>query len=58
MIVFTLRKPVGSYQAIFPKPHGVPRVDGRRVLSGIIHVLKPGLQWRNAPARCVGLKAC
>ena len=26
------------------------RVDDRRVLSGIIHVLKRGLQWRGAPA--------
>lgn len=34
----------------FPKPHGVPRVDDCRVLSGIIHVLKRGLQWRDAPA--------
>ena len=33
----------------FPRPHGVPRVDDRRVLSGIIHVLKRGLQWRDAP---------
>jgi len=34
----------------FPKAHGVPRVDDRRVLSGIIHVLRRGLQWRDAPA--------
>jgi putative transposase len=34
----------------FPLSHGVPRVDDRRVLSGIIHVLKRGLQWRDAPA--------
>ena len=34
----------------FPLPHGVPRVDDRRVISGIIHVLKRGLQWRDAPA--------
>jgi putative transposase len=33
----------------FPKPRGVPRVDDLRVLSGIIHVLKRGLQWRDAP---------
>ena len=33
----------------FPTPHGVPRVDDRRVVSGIIHVLKRGLQWRDAP---------
>ena len=24
---------------------GVPRVDDRRVLSGIIHVIKRGLRW-------------
>ena len=34
----------------FPLSHGVPRVDDRRVLSGIIHVLKRGLQWRDTPA--------
>ena len=34
----------------FPRSHGVPRVDDRRVVSGIIHVLKRGLQWRDAPA--------
>ena len=33
----------------FPKPHGVPRVDDLKVISGIIHVLKRGLQWRDAP---------
>ncbi len=33
----------------FPKPHGVPRVDDMRVISGIIHVLRRGLQWRDAP---------
>jgi len=33
----------------FPLSHGVPRVADRRVLSGIIHVLKRGLQWRDAP---------
>jgi len=37
-------------QLRIPKPHGVPRVDDRRALSSIIHVLKRGLQWRDAPA--------
>jgi transposase len=32
------------------KPRGVPRVDDRRVISGIIHVIKGGLRWRDAPA--------
>ncbi|WP_240475067.1 transposase [Terasakiella pusilla] len=34
----------------FPLSHGIPRVDDKRVISGIIHVLKGGLQWRDAPA--------
>jgi len=33
----------------FPLPHGVPRVDDRRVISGIIHVIRNGLRWRDAP---------
>lgn len=33
----------------FPLSHGVPRVDGRRVLSGIIYVIRHDLQWRDAP---------
>ena len=34
----------------FPLSHGVPRVDDRRVLSGIIYVIRHGLQWCDAPA--------
>ena len=33
----------------FPRPHGVPRVDDRCVVSGIIHVIRNGLRWRDAP---------
>jgi transposase len=33
----------------FPLPHGVPRVDDRKVVSGIIHVIRNGLRWRDAP---------
>ena len=29
---------------------GKPRVDGRRVISGILHVLKTGCRWRDVPA--------
>ncbi|MFC7555443.1 transposase [Pseudoroseomonas wenyumeiae] len=36
----------------FPLSHGAPRVDDRRVFSGIIHVIHNGLRWRNAPAGC------
>ena len=34
----------------FPLSHGVPRVDDRRIISGIIFVLRNGLRWRDAPA--------
>ena len=33
----------------FPLAHGVPRVDDRRVVSGIIYVIRNGLQWKDAP---------
>ncbi len=34
----------------FPLSHGVPRVDDRRVISGIIFVIRNGLRWCDAPA--------
>ncbi len=33
----------------FPLSHGVPRVDDRRVVSGIVYVIRNGLRWRDAP---------
>ena len=33
----------------FPRSRGVRRVDDCRVISGIIYVLKNGLQWKDAP---------
>ena len=33
----------------FPLSHWVPRVDDRRVISGIVHVLKSGGRWVDAP---------
>jgi putative transposase len=33
----------------FPLPHGIGRVDDRRVISGIIHVIRNGLRWCDAP---------
>lgn len=33
----------------FPRSHGKPRVDDRRVISGIIHVIRNGLRWWDAP---------
>ena len=38
-------------QPLLPNnPRGVPRVDDRRVISGIVHVIRNGLMWRDAPA--------
>ncbi|WP_415839963.1 transposase, partial [Paracoccus yeei] len=34
----------------FPKFRGRPRVDDRRVLSGIILIQRNGLMWKHAPA--------
>ena len=36
-------------ERFFPKSHGKPRVDDRRVLSGIIFINRNGLRWRDAP---------
>ncbi len=33
----------------FAKSHGKPRVDDRRVSSGIIFINRNGLRWRDAP---------
>ena len=43
-----------AWAAIEPHlPHGrpgKPRVDDRRVISGILHILKTGGRWRDVPA--------
>jgi len=36
-------------RTFFPKSHGKPRVNDRRVPSGIIFVNRNGLRWRDAP---------
>lgn len=40
---------MSKIEPFFPKSHGIARVDDRRVISGIIYVLKNGLQWKDAP---------
>ena len=32
----------------FPVQRGLRRVDDRRVISGIIYVIRHGLQWKDA----------
>ena len=40
---------MGRLRPYFPKSHGKPRVDDRRVLSGIVFVNRNGLRWCDAP---------
>jgi len=43
------KEQLARIEPYFPLSHGVPRVDDRKVISGIIHVLRNGLRWRDAP---------
>lgn len=36
-------------QPYFPKSHGKPRLDSRRVLSGIIFINRNELRWSDVP---------
>jgi transposase len=48
--VFLLsRKQLNKIKRHFPTPHGKPRVDDRRVISGIVYLIRHGLQWKDAP---------
>ena len=48
--VFSLSaKQLERIKPFFPRSHGIPRVDDRKVISGIIYVIKHGLQWQDAP---------
>ena len=33
----------------FPLSHGIARVDDRKIISGIVFVIRNGLRWRDAP---------
>jgi putative transposase len=35
----------------FPRSRGLPRVDDRRIVSGIVYVIRNGLMWKDAPRR-------
>jgi transposase len=43
---------MGDHRALLPnKPRGVPRVDDRRVLNGILWRFRTGAPWRDIPER-------
>lgn len=41
---------VARFDPFASKSHGKPRVDDRRVLSGIIYINRKDLRWCDAPA--------
>ena len=43
------REQLNRIKPYFPLSHGIARVDDRRVISGIVSVIKHGLQWKDAP---------
>ncbi len=40
---------IARLEPFFPKAHGKPRVDDRRLLGGIIFVNRNSLRWPDAP---------
>ena len=48
-LYYLTEKQLERIRPYFPLSHGVSRVDDRKVLSGIIYVIKNGLQWKDAP---------
>ena len=38
-------------EPFFPRSRGLPRIDDRRVISGIVYVIRNGLMWKDAPLR-------
>ena len=49
-ILMLTREPMMRIQPYFPLSHGIERVDDRKVISGIMSVIRNGLQWKDAPA--------
>lgn len=48
--VFLLtRQQSNRIKPYFPVSHGIPHVDDRRVISGIIYGIRYGLRWKDAP---------
>lgn len=48
-LIWLTDKQMERISPYFPLSHGVPRVDDRRIISGIIFVIRNGLRWRDVP---------
>ena len=48
-LLYLTTKQMNRIRQYFPLSHGIARVDDRKVISGIIYVIKNGLMWKDAP---------
>ncbi len=48
-VVLLSRAQMARFAPHFPRSRGKRRVDDRRVVSGIIYVIRNGLMWKDAP---------
>ena len=48
-LVLLSRVQMRRLEPFFPRSRGLQRVDDRRVISGIIYVIRHGLQWKDGP---------
>jgi transposase len=48
-LILLSRAHMRRIEPFFPRSRGLVRVDDRRVISGIIYVIRHGLQWKDAP---------
>lgn len=48
-LLWLTEEQMARLRPFFPKSHGKPRVDDRRVLSGIIFINRNRLRWCDAP---------
>ncbi len=49
-LIWLLEVQMRRNELYFPLSHGVPRVGDRRIIGGIIFVIRNGLRWRDALA--------
>ncbi len=48
-LILLSRTQMRRIEPFFPRSRGLVRVDDHRVISGIIYVIRHGLQWKDAP---------
>src|SRR6185312_13582825 len=48
-LIWLSRAQMRRIEPYFPLSHGIARVDDRRVISGIVFVIRNGVRWRDAP---------